>query len=230
MAIQFPRRWQRHPRPQYRWHRRPAKLVGLVAIALLTIIALPQPGLAQLFDSAVDQLPVQERTALRNGEATVAGGNGTYTGRVLVNAPLDTTWNVLTDYNNFARFFPSVASSRLLESSGSRRVFEQVNEIRVFPVTRRSRIVMSATESYPQQIAFRLVEGDVNTLQGVWRLDPVAPYAGATPNQVLITHQVTVDPGSSATRGLFLNIYESTLAETLTALKRETERRASGGG
>ncbi|MEB3359242.1 MAG: SRPBCC family protein [Synechococcales bacterium] len=225
------RRWpssgrQKLPWHQRRWHRGPVSLIGLMAIALLMVLALPQPGVAQLFNSAVDQLPAQERAALRSGQVTVAGGNGSYTGRVLANAPVNTAWDVLTDYGNFARFFPSVTSSRLLESEGNRRVFEQVNEVRVFPVTRRSRIVISATESYPQQIAFRLIEGDVNSLQGVWRLDPVAPYAGAAPNQVLITHQVTVDPGSSATRGLFLNIYENTLAETLTALKQETERRA----
>jgi len=152
---------------------------------------------------------------------SVTGSDGNFTGQVVVNTSVQTAWNVLTDYNRFSSFIPSVASSRVLQNNGNRKVFEQVNVIRVFPFTRRSRVVISSVESYPQQIAFSLVEGDVESLQGVWRIQPRGN------NQVLITHQVTVDPGSSPTRGLFFNIYKSTLANTLSALKQEMERRGS---
>lgn len=162
-----------------------------------------------------------ETMQIAQAGVSVTGSEGSFTGQVLVRTSVQTAWNVLTDYNRFSSFIPSVAESRVLQSNGNRKVFEQVNVIRVFPFTRRSRVVISSVESYPQQIAFSLVEGDVESLQGVWRIQSRGN------NQVLITHQVTVDPGSSPTRGLFFNVYKSTLASTLAALKQEMERRSS---
>lgn len=197
-------------------------LGGVAAIALTLSTALTLPASAQALKSALDQLPSQEQATLRGGRATVSGTNGQFVGRVLVNAPAATAWQVLTDYNNFERFFPNVENSRLLESNGNRRVFEQINVVRIFPITSRTRIVIAATETYPRQIDFRLVEGDVDALQGTWRIEPVAAS-----NQMLITHRVSVDPeGSAATRGLFFGIYQDVLEDTLVAIKRESEQRA----
>ena len=209
-------------RKQYRY-----VLSGLTAIALMIAAQLSLPVSAQHAKDALDPLPAQERVALREGQATVSGDNGQFVGRVLVNGSVSTAWQVLTDYDNFEQFFPNVESSQLLESAGNRRVFEQVNVVRIFPISNRSRIVIAATESHPQQINFRLVEGDLDTLQGIWRLDPIAPHIGAQPNQVLITHQVALTPeGGRATRGLFFSTYQRILEDTMIAIKQETERRA----
>lgn len=201
----LPRLWKRY---------RVIALSSLTAIALIFATSFSLPAAAQL-----SQLSSQDRSALQSGQVTLVGSNGQYTARVLVSAPVSAAWSVLTDYNNFSNFFPTVAESRLLQSNGNQRVFEQVNEIQIFPVTRRSRIVMAATESYPQQITFNLLEGDIRSLRGTWRLEQTSP------NQVLVTHQVSVNPASSTPRQLFFNIYQNTLQNTLAALKREAERR-----
>ncbi len=202
-------------------------LGGLTAIAVTLTVPLTMTASAQRVKNVLDPLPVQERVALRDGEATVAGDDGEFIGRVLVNAPVATAWEVLTDYNNFEAFFPNVENSELLESAGDRNVFEQVNVARIFLFKSRSRVVIAATESYPQQISFQLVEGDMDSLQGVWRLEPVAPYKGAQPNQVLITHQVALEPDEGGiTRSLFFSTYRNILEDTMLAIKQETERRA----
>ena len=202
-------------------------LGGLTAIALTFSPPLPLTASAEQLKNALDPLPVQERVSLREGQATVEGGDGEFIGRVLVDASVSTAWEVLTDYNNFEAFFPNVENSQLLESAGDRNVFEQVNVARIFLFNSRSRVVIAATESYPQQISFQLVEGDMDSLQGVWRLDPVAQYKGAQPNQVLITHQVALEPDEGGiTRGLFFSTYRNILENTLFAIKQETERRA----
>ncbi|MGB3616143.1 MAG: SRPBCC family protein [Elainellaceae cyanobacterium] len=196
----------------------------MVAIAIVAT-SLMMPVFAQV-DATFAQLPVQEQITLQDGQATVSGSDGQFTGRVLVDAPLSTAWQVVTDYNNFDQFLPTVETSQLLESTGNRRVFEQVNVVRIFPITRRSRVVIAATLSYPQQIDFNLVEGDLNTLQGIWQFEAVSPSAGAPPNQVLITHQVAVTPkGGGLIRGLFFNTYRNVLEDTMSALKQESERR-----
>jgi hypothetical protein len=45
---------------------------------------------------------------------------------------------------------------------------------------------------------------------------------------VLVTHQVSIDPGSSPTRDLFFNIYKNSLDDTMAALGQEITRRSGG--
>lgn len=160
--------------------------------------------------------------ALQAGEVSVTGESGQYVGQVVATGSVDAAWEVLTDYNNFASFFPDVEESQLLQSNGDEKVFEQVNVIRVFPFTRRSRVVISAVESYPQQISFSVIDGDVESLQGVWQIE------SAGTNQVLVTHRVSIDPGSSPTRDLFLSLYKDSLNDTMAAIGQEITRRSGG--
>lgn len=166
----------------------------------------------------VPHLAVPQLLALQYGETSVTGDNGQYVAKVLVKAPTDKAWAVLTDYDNFKNFLPNVSDSKLLSVQGNRKVFEQVTEFQVFLFTKRARVRISTSETYPQQIDFQLVEGDVKSLSGAWQLTTPAP------NLVLITHRITVDPGSN-NRGLFFHIYKNSLKNTLTALKKEIESR-----
>jgi ribosome-associated toxin RatA of RatAB toxin-antitoxin module len=202
-------------------------LSGFTAAALVLSPAITAPASAQLFNSALDRLPVKERVTLREGQAIVSGEDGQFIGRVLINAPISTVWQVLTDYDNFDRFFPNVENSQLLESAGNRSVFEQVTVVQTFVINIQNRVVVATTENYPQQIRFLLVEGDVNALQGFWRLDRIETYTETQPHQVLITHQVAIDPEDrGVTRDIFFNTYKNVLEETLLAIKQETERRS----
>jgi ribosome-associated toxin RatA of RatAB toxin-antitoxin module len=79
--------------------------------------------------------------------------------------------------------------------------------------------VVIADKQYPKQIDFRLKEGEIKSLNGVWKLEPVSS------SQVLVTQNVTFDPGNSVPRGLAFNIYKNALANSLKAIQQETERR-----
>lgn len=200
------------PIPRY------APLVGIglltVAIAILTPFALAGSSTLPLTRPALAQVASSVPNAVQ-----VSGGDGQFFGQVLVTATPETAWAVLTDYNNFATIFPNVETSRVLSSSGNQTVFEQVSVVRVAAIARRNRVVVSALRQPPRQINFRAIDGDVESLEGVWQILP------RSANQVLITHQVTVEPKSSSLRGLFFNVYRHELRNTLVALKREIERR-----
>lgn len=202
------------------WSKNCASAIAL-GLAVSIVPAASPPLLAQVVNP-VDQLPKQDQATLREGQVILEGESGQYTGRVLVTAPVDTTWSVLTDYGNFKDFLPNIVSTQILTSQGSEKVYEQINITQILVFSHRSRVVIAASESYPSQIAFRLVEGEIKSLQGTWSLEPVAP------NQVLITNRVTVDPGSAADRGIFFNIYKNAMRDTIVALKREIERRSAG--
>jgi ribosome-associated toxin RatA of RatAB toxin-antitoxin module len=195
---------------------------AIALLPLLLAIALPviSPASAGAMAQTLAQ-DVPNRDALQAGEAVVSGTEGNYVGQVIVDVPAEIAWEVLTDYDNFENFLPGIASSRLLVREGNQTIFEQVNEVRVAFISRRSRVRIATNETFPQRIAFQLVEGEeVESVEGSWQIDPVGEAAA----QVMITHRVAVDPGGDD-RGLFFNVYRNNLRDTLNALKREMERR-----
>ncbi|HEY9749282.1 MAG TPA: SRPBCC family protein [Allocoleopsis sp.] len=201
------------------------RLGGLTTALLLTVT--PFVAKAELFNGPLDRLPVAERVALRSNKVVVTGDQGRYVAKVLVKASPDVVWAVLTDYANLSKFLPHVVSSRVIESQGNRKVVEQVDVRQVLLVSRRSRFRTENIETAKKRIDFRLLEGDVKTLQGYWQLDPVAAYPGAPVTQVLLTQAITAEPDAGTPKGLFYNLFRNGLNESLTAISQEIGRRTS---
>ena len=213
-----------------------SRSLAIACLPLLSLLPSPHSVLATVNSATVNSAIVaqpskspssiqiaaltnQEQSALRQGQVLLSGKDGSYTARVMANGSTETAWAVLTDYDHFANFLPGIESSQLLESSGNQRRFEQVNVIRIFPITHRERTVIAASETYPSKISFSQVEGDLKKLQGSW-------YITGAGSQVMITHQVVVEPSSN--RGIFFSIYKDNLQKTMAALKQEVERRTGG--
>ena len=209
----------------YRQKYRFSILSILGAIAFIFSITFSPVANAKLFDGPVDVLPLEQRVALRKGEVILLGEKGKYTCRILATSSVDNAWQVLTDYDNFAEFLPGVESSELIEQQGDRKVFEQINKVKTFVFSVKSRIRIAQTETYPQQIAFEAIDGDLENLKGKWILEPVSPYPSAPPDRVLLTHKVTVEPAKSLSDDIFFGIYEDRLKETVVAMGQETEKR-----
>lgn len=197
----------------------------LTVVALIASIVLSPMATAKLFDGPVDLLPLEQRVSLRRGELVFLGEAGDYTSRLLIKTSIDNTWQVLTDYDHFAEFLPGVISSELIKNNGDRKIFEQINKVKTFVFSIESRVKVAATEFYPEQISFEAIDGDLESMNGEWKLEPVSPYPSAPPDQVLITHKVRVKPAKAPSDGIFYSIYEDRLQETLKAIKDEVEKR-----
>jgi ribosome-associated toxin RatA of RatAB toxin-antitoxin module len=195
--------------------------VLVTAIALLATMTLHDTAYAKPLYSTVNLLPISPQIASSTEQVIVSGDRGNYTAKVVVNAPVGKTWQVLTDYDNFEKFLPNVISSKLLQTNGNRKVFEQVSVISTILFTKKAKVRIAVTETYPKQISFRAVSGDVKSLQGVWKIKPVSG------SKVVIMHQVTVNPGSTSNRDLFFEIYKNSLADSLAAIKQEIEQRSA---
>ena len=211
----------------YRRKYRSSIIPILGAIAFILTLTFSPTANAKLFDGPVDLLPVEQRVALRNGEVIFIGEKGKYTCRILTNSSVEDAWQVLTDYENFSEFLPGVESSQLIEKKGDRTVFEQINKVKTFVFSIEARLQIAQTETYPQQIAFEAIDGDIKTLKGKWTLEPVSPYPSAPADQVLLTHKVVVEPNKSLSDEIFFKIYEDRLEETVAAIKQETEKRSN---
>ena len=196
-----------------------------IAIMTFALVVFVPSATAKLFDGPVDKLPVTERVALKEGKVIISGEQGKYVCRILVTSSLDNAWKVLTDYDNFEDFLPGVAESQLVQTNGDRKIIEQINQVKTLIFSTKARVRLAITESYPEQIAFNFVEGDLDTLNGSWLLEAVSPHPSAPPNQVLITHRVNVEPQSMPSKSIFYNIYENTLERTLAGFQDEVEAR-----
>jgi ribosome-associated toxin RatA of RatAB toxin-antitoxin module len=214
-------------RPSSVWFNRLLGL-GMMGLVLLPMAGQSEtiaPERSELFNSPVDQLPVEARNTLRSGQPLVTGEQGSYKAQVLVTASTDTAWSVLTDYANLARFIPNMISSQVIKDDGNRKIVEQVDSRQVFVVNVKSRIKSSLVETPKSRIDFQLVDGDLQNLRGYWQIEPIAPYNGAKPNQVLITQVVEAKPNDGVPASIFNSMFKDSLTATLSAISQETRRR-----
>lgn len=204
------------------------KILSGSAVVVVIMIACSTPTLpvrAALFDGPVDRLPSIERNSLRNGQTVVTGDKGKYVARVLVTASPDAVWRVLTDYANLYKFIPNMTSSKILENRGDRKVIEQVDSRQVFLISIVSRTKLAIQETDRKQIDFRLIDGDIDKMEGYWKIEPVSSVPRRPPNQVLITYTINAQPNSSTPADAFYSIFKDALGDTLQAIKKEIKSR-----
>ena len=207
-------------------------MTGLAFTGLTAASSFPKAAIADgpgLFNSAIDQLPASTRVSLRSGNAVVSGEQGRYVARVLVTGTSDMAWSVLTDYSNFPKFLPNIASTKIIENKGNLKVVEQVDSRQVFLFTIKSRVRLAITESDRRnKVEFRQIDGDLKNISGYWQIEPIAPYQGAAATQVLITQVVEAQPKEGTPQGTFFDIFKGSLNQTMLAVSREiTTREAS---
>ncbi len=197
-------------------------LIGVIWLGSPKILGAQTVSQTKLPEKPPVSMPISEseQASLNTGMPVLTGEEGKYTAKILVNAPVDRAWNVLTDYNSFPKFLPTVTAIKILESNGNQKVYEQTNTVQVLFFSQSSKVAIASTEAYPSFITFQMRESDsINLLKGTWKIEPISS------NQILITNQVNVEPSASVPRDFFFNIYSENLTKTLSALKQEMEKR-----
>ncbi|MFK0734189.1 MAG: SRPBCC family protein [Gloeotrichia echinulata GP01] len=94
------------------------------------------------------------------------------TAKIQIPHPVETVWQVLTDYEALAEFIPSLAKSRLLEHPQGGIRLEQIGSQRLLNFNFCARVVFDLEEYFPKEINFRMVEGDFKGFTGSWCLEP----------------------------------------------------------
>jgi ribosome-associated toxin RatA of RatAB toxin-antitoxin module len=177
-------------------------------------------NITALSQNTIIELSPQEQADLKQGKVVLKGEKGAYYGQVLTKGKSEVAWEVLTDYDNFKNFLPNIAESKIVKEEGVVKIFEQVNIVDLWLVTKKFTVQIAATENRPQKVDFQLVKGDLGKLKGTWEVKTL-------PNdQVLITHRVTVAPVSKSEEAIFYGLYESSLESTLAAIATEITKRS----
>lgn len=177
--------------------------------------------------TTIEQLSLEDQTALENGDIIVTGTEGQYLARMVIDASVDNLWAVLTDYNNFTEFLPNIVSSAVIESEGNSYLVEQVSKQRVFLFDIESRLLTENIQTENQRIDFSLVDGDLSQFQGYWTIEPFASSVEGEAPQLLVTQSVEVQPDRGTPENLFYDIFKNALEKTLTAIRDEVDRRES---
>eukprot|EP00741_Cyanophora_paradoxa_P007079 tig00001086_g6850.t1 len=95
-------------------------------------------------------------------------------GSVLIGAPREHVWELLTAYDKLSDFIPNLAESRILDHPDGGIRMEQIGILsRKFRLT--VSIVMDVEESYPSKIDFTMVKcRDFKSFVGIWTFEEVS--------------------------------------------------------
>lgn len=169
-------------------------------------------------------LTAQDWNTLSQGKVLLKGGKGQYGVMVMTSADAATAWSVLTDYGNFHRFLPTVIESRVLHTEGCRTIVEQLDRRKILLSTMESTVRTENLELDRQQISFRLLEGNLKYMYGHWRID-ASPQSLDVREPLLVSQQVRAEADVGPFKGMFYNLFENGLVETISAIRQEMERR-----
>lgn len=166
----------------------------------------------------------QDWSTLSQGKVLLKGRKGQYGVMAATEADRSVAWAVLTDYGNFHHFLPTVVESRIVHTDGARTIVEQLDRRKVLLSTMESVVRTENLELDAQQISFRLIEGNLKYMYGHWRIDS-APKPLNNRAMVLVSQQVKVEADVGPFKGMFYNLFETSLVETINAIRKEMERR-----
>jgi carbon monoxide dehydrogenase subunit G len=110
---------------------------------------------------AADDLAVQVE---RKGRSFAVQAGAT------VAAPLSLVWEVLTDYDNLARFIPGIAESVVQQRATNRLLLEQRGEARFLVFSYPIQVRLEVLESPRERIVSRAVAGNLKRMSGRYDL------------------------------------------------------------
>jgi ribosome-associated toxin RatA of RatAB toxin-antitoxin module len=177
----------------------------------------PATSLEQLTPS-LDPLEQQD---LQQGEVVLIGSEGSYGVLSLVKAPLAVVWDVLTAYEQFPDWLPSVVSSRILEKHDNRVIVERKDRRKIGWLPIKVKIITENIESFQDRIDYRMLEGTLDEMQGHWRMAPVESADG--PTTFLMQH-ITAKANMGPLQPYFYEVFEAGLTETMSDLREAMQR------
>lgn len=98
------------------------------------------------------------------------GGSFAVRAEATVAAPIATVWQVLTDYDNLARFIPGLSRSAVQARSANRVVLEQKGEARFLVFSYPIEVRLEVLESPTNTIVSRAIEGNLKRMSGRYEL------------------------------------------------------------
>lgn len=141
---------------------------------LLLVLMAASPALA--FDATgVDQGVIQQLTGgspLVVVEEKDDHSLKLVTGGVLVEAPPEVVWGVITDYAKYPEWMPEVEEMTVLKEEGNVREVRYDLLFKISIIKRKVTYTMRMLSKKPERIEWELIDGDFDYSVGGWQLVP----------------------------------------------------------
>lgn len=177
--------------------------------------------------ASLDTLTADWSTArqhrLHQGEVVLMGQTGQYEVWSLIPTPVEVVWSVLTDYEHFPQFLPSVVSCRVLEREPGRTVVERRDRRKIGFMPIKVRIITENIEATGDRLDYRLLKGTLDAMEGSWQVTPVA--AEEARSSTLLVQTIRAKANMGPLQGYFFEVFEKGLTDTMADLRREMTRR-----
>ena len=148
---------------------------------------------------------------------------GAVTAGIEINAPREIVWALMTNCARSPTYVKSLERCTVLDADpdGAWDVREHIVDwSSLMPKTRS---VFRSDYREPALIAFQRVAGDLEFLQGVWRLEAIGE------NRTRVWYQSRVSVGAPVPRFMIRGAVKGDTADVLAALKEQAEADAQGG-
>ena len=137
--------------------------------------------------------------------------------KIYIPYSLDRVWQVLTNYEAFADFMPSLNECRRLDPSSEGIRIEQVRTKSFMGMSFSASSIFDIEEKFPHEIHYRLVEGDMKALSGYWRLKQKQLENGKA--VVELIYDFTVCPKRIFPMALVEHILSHDIPDTMVAIR-----------
>jgi len=107
-------------------------------------------------------------------EEDSSGNLQNVTAGIIIDAPVNEVWQIVTDYNRYHEFLPQTKRVRILKQSGDTAEVEYNLKLAVSVVGIGIDYILRHTHQKPDRIHFELVSGDLAEVRGGWELIPTA--------------------------------------------------------
>jgi ribosome-associated toxin RatA of RatAB toxin-antitoxin module len=141
----------------------------------------------------------------------------------LLDAPRETAWSTLVDYEALDRFVPGMRASRILERHGPRVVVHQTGAARFGPFSERFDVTLAVEEQAGERIDAEAIAGDFSELRSHYVLHALGPQ------RTQLAYRARLRPRREPPPLIGTAIMRSVARDQFEALVREIERRARLG-
>jgi ribosome-associated toxin RatA of RatAB toxin-antitoxin module len=95
------------------------------------------------------------------------------TARAVLEAPHALIWQTLTDYDRLHEFIPGMQHSRVIETRGPATIVEERGEARFLVFSYPIEVTVASVHRPPETIEIHLLKGNLRTLEGAYRIEPL---------------------------------------------------------
>ncbi len=134
---------------------------------------------------------------------------------ILIDAPIETVFGIITDYEKYPEFLSEVKAVRVSE----RREGEAVVQYEV-SILKTIRYTLKHKEEKPRRVSWSLVEGELmRENQGSWLLEPQG-------KQTRATYSIEMTLGPLVPKAMVNALVDSSLPKMLESFKKRAEGKA----